>query len=102
VSRWAIYLCGPSDCPNDDEFEHDGYFGCVPRNFSPTTGRSRTHRQHREEREWFSLGYRYVWDGGCDAQALGELDDAAERGDLLPADPVDPASIIRLDVKASP
>jgi hypothetical protein len=79
----ATYICGPSDCPNDPEFEHDNYYGCIPRDFSGTTGRSAKHRTTRTERPWFDLGYRFLWDGGCDAQALAELDTAAERGDLL-------------------
>ncbi|MBO0837503.1 MAG: hypothetical protein J2P28_18620 [Actinobacteria bacterium] len=55
----GIYLCGPRPCPIDDDFEHDNYYGCVPKDFNPSTGRSKTHAQ--------SLGPddRYHWDGGC-------------------------------------
>lgn len=60
MKRYTTYLCGPSDCPNDSAFEHDNYFGCVPKNFSATTGRSKTHRQHKDE-----TGH-YRWNGGCD------------------------------------
>lgn len=71
--RAIVHICGPTDCPQDPEFEHDGYYGCVPKNFSPTTGRSRTHRQQRVESDEFEYGYRYLWDGGCDAQLRGEV-----------------------------
>ncbi len=66
--RGMTYLCGPSDCPNDAGFEHDDYFGCVPRDFSPTTGRSKSHRQSRVVDKSSPLGYRYRWNGGCDAR----------------------------------
>jgi hypothetical protein len=53
-------LCAPSACPHDDAFEHNNYFGCVPRDFSPTTGRSKSRRQREGE------DGRWQWDGGCD------------------------------------
>lgn len=60
-----VCILAPSDCPNDPDFEHDHYYGCIPRDFSPTTGRSKTHRQTRVESDEFEFGYRYLWDGGC-------------------------------------
>lgn len=57
----------PWDCPNDPEFEHDNYFGCIPRDFSRTTGKSKTHRQIKTTVPDAPLGYRYRWNGGCDA-----------------------------------
>ena len=66
--RYPITIvCGPHTCPNDSAFEHDNYFGCVPRDFSPTTGKSKTYRQARVTDADSSLGYRYRWNGGCDA-----------------------------------
>lgn len=61
VKRYRTYLCGPSSCPNDPEFEHDNYYGCVPSDFSPTTGRSKTYRQRR------GADGLWRWNGGCDA-----------------------------------
>jgi hypothetical protein len=71
MARYKTYLCGPSDCPNDPAFEHDNYFGCVPKDFSPTTGRSKKYRQHRVARPDLPLGERYEWNGGCDAARAG-------------------------------
>lgn len=67
MAQYAVYLCGPTDCPRDPAFEHDGYFGCVPKDFSPTTGRSKTYRQFKSGVEG-----RYRWNGGCDANAAPE------------------------------
>lgn len=61
MSKYAVYICGPTDCPNDSQFEHDGYYGCVPKDFSPNTGRSRTFRQTK------GSDGRYRWNGGCGA-----------------------------------
>lgn len=61
-------LCEPGDCPNDPAFEHDNYFGCIPKDFSQRTGRSKTHRQTKHP-EPTKAGYRYRWNGGCDAVA---------------------------------
>ena len=58
--NYAVYLCGPRQCPTDPAFEHDNFYGCVPKDFSERTGRSKTHRQHRDE------DGRYRWNGGCD------------------------------------
>lgn len=63
MSRYKTYICGPSDCPNDPAFEHDNYFGCIPKDFSEKTGRSKTHRQHQD------ADGRYRWNGGCDQHA---------------------------------
>ena len=65
-TRVAI-VCGPYDCPNDPEFEHDNYFGCVPKDFSLRTGRSKKHRQTLD-----AGSGRYLWDGGCDAKVTGD------------------------------
>ena len=64
-TRTAI-VCGPYDCPNDPEFEHDNYFGCVPKDFKQRTGRSKTHSQTLDAESG-----RYVWDGGCNRFAVG-------------------------------
>lgn len=63
---YRTYICGPTTCPNDSDFEHDGWFGCVPVDFSSRTGRSKKHRQRRVEVPT-GIGYRLLWDGGCDA-----------------------------------
>lgn len=57
---YRTYLCGPSDCPTDPGFEHDNYFGCVPKDFKERTGRSATFRQKK------GADGRYRWNGGCD------------------------------------
>jgi hypothetical protein len=58
---YAIRICGPTDCPNDPEFIHEGYpYGCVPRDFKERTGRSKTHKQSR------GPDGLYRWNGGCD------------------------------------
>lgn len=55
----------PSSCPNDPLFEHDNYFGCVPKDFNRRTGLSKTHHQTYMST---STGFRlYRWNGGCDA-----------------------------------
>lgn len=74
MARYRSYLCGPSDCPNDPEFEHDNYFGCVPRDFSPTTGRSKTHRQIKTNVAAPGVPgeFRWKWDGGCGAVPVRE------------------------------
>ena len=54
---------GDYRCPNDPEFVHRFYYGCVPADFSEVTGRSRTHRQTRH-------GEYRLWDGGCDAAGV--------------------------------
>lgn len=56
MARYHTYIC----CPHDERFEHDNYFGCVPKDFSPTTGRSKRFRQTKR-------GERFWWNGGCDA-----------------------------------
>lgn len=53
-------ICGPGTCPHDDRFEHDNYFGCVPKTFSPYTGRAAGFTQRHE-------GGRWRWPGGCHA-----------------------------------
>lgn len=62
MAKYAVYVCGPGDCPSDPEFIHENLMGpvCVPRDFSLTTGRSRKRRQHH-------FGDRWWWNGGCDA-----------------------------------
>lgn len=60
----GVYICGPRDCPNDPDFEHDNYFGCVPKDFSPRTGRSKRYRQSKGADD------RYRWNGGCDAAPI--------------------------------
>lgn len=56
----AVYICGDAPCPNDTDFEHRLYYGCVPKDFSDRTGLSKTHRQRQA-----SDGL-YRWNGGCD------------------------------------
>jgi hypothetical protein len=55
---YGIRVCGPSSCPSDPAFEHDNYFGCVPTDFSPRTGLSKTYRQVR------GADGIYYWNGG--------------------------------------
>lgn len=55
----------PWTCPHDPKFEHDNYFGCVPKDFNQATGRSKTHRQIKTATP---DGARYRWNGGCDAR----------------------------------
>lgn len=64
MAVYAIYLCGPTVCPADPNFEHDNYFGCIPKDFSSTTGRSKKYRQSE------GSNGRYHWNGGCDASTL--------------------------------
>lgn len=80
MARYQIYICGPSDCPNDPEYIHENLFGkvCVPRNFSFNTGRARGHHNQKFEHPSFQLGYKYLWDGGCDAKLRAELESPAE------------------------
>lgn len=59
MSRYVTRVCGPTQCPVDLDFEHEGYFGCNPKDFNQTTGKSATHTQSRG-----SDGL-YAWDGGC-------------------------------------
>lgn len=65
---YRVYICGPTDCPKDPDFEHDGYFGCIPRDFSQATGRSKKYRQAR------GPDGRYRWNGGCDAELTHDGD----------------------------
>lgn len=67
VTKYKTYICAPSDCPHDPDFEHDNYFGCIPKDFSQTTGRSKTHHQSKVADTSSPTGYRYVWNGGCAA-----------------------------------
>ncbi len=62
MSRYSAIVCGPTRCPFDPRFEHDNYFGCVPADFSPTTGKSKTLKRKRNAEG------RYRWSGGCDAK----------------------------------
>ena len=64
-----VCILGPHDCPNDPDFEHDHYYGCVPKDFRPGSGTSKKYRQHRVESDRFEFGYRYQWNGGCDASS---------------------------------
>lgn len=84
--KYRVHLCGmDADCPHDPDFEHRPWpFGCVPRDFSERTGRSRTHRQHLAE----VLGYgeRHRWDGGCDAAGViphGWMPNGASRSTIV-------------------
>lgn len=62
---YKVYLCGvPYECPHDADFEHDNYFGCIPKDFSQRTGRSKSHRQTR------AADGRYRWNGGCDTAPI--------------------------------
>ena len=45
MKRYAIYICGPRDDPDDPLMEFDNYFGHVPKDFNPRTGKSKTHFQ---------------------------------------------------------
>ena len=69
MPSYRTYLCGPTGCPNDSAFEHDNYFGCVPKDFKERTGRSKTNHQTKVTTGPGPLDYRYRWDGGCDARA---------------------------------
>lgn len=64
---YRTYICGPTDCPRDPAFEHDNYYGCVPKNFNQRTGRSKTHHQTKVVTGPGPMDYRYHWNGGCDA-----------------------------------
>ena len=57
---------GQTPCPNDPDFVHEGYmYGCVPKDFSMRTGRSKTH--HQTETVVKGLPWRiWMWNGGCD------------------------------------
>lgn len=73
MSKYRFYICGDSDCPGDSDFEHRNIaFGpsCVPRDFSMTTARSKTHKQRNVVSDGLPAGYRYMWDGGCDVAAM--------------------------------
>lgn len=61
MSRYKTYICGPTDCPTDPGFEHDGYFGCIPKDFNQRLGTSKTFRQHKSD------DGKYRWNGGCNA-----------------------------------
>lgn len=63
MSRYKTYVCGPYDCPNDPLFEHESYFGCVPKDFKQATGKSRTNSQRLHVNKW-------MWDGGCDLHSI--------------------------------
>jgi len=58
---------GEANCPHDEHFIHDWFFGCVPADFAERTGKSKTYVQTRVEGDRFPHGYRYLWNGGCDA-----------------------------------
>jgi hypothetical protein len=60
---YRIYICGPYDCPNDPAFEHDNYFGCMPKDFNQRLGTSKRFRQSK-------VGEKYRWNGGCDPARL--------------------------------
>lgn len=61
MAKYRTYVCGvPYNCPNDPAFEHDGYYGCIPKDFSSRTGKSKTHQQTK------GIDGRYRWNGGCD------------------------------------
>jgi hypothetical protein len=64
----SALLDEPSTCPRDPLFEHDNYFGCVPKDFNQRTGRSKTHHQAKRDDPNAPWGYRYRWNGGCDAR----------------------------------
>lgn len=57
--RYKVYVCGTTDCPNDPDFEHDNYYGCVPKDFNGRTGKSKSHYQTKGD------DGRYHWNGGC-------------------------------------
>ena len=73
-----IHICGPTDCPNDETFEHDNYFGCIPKDFVPRTGRSKTKtvKQSKVDGLW-------KWNGGCDASGNGGPDNGSLPSCLL-------------------
>lgn len=74
VSKYRVYLCGvDSECPGDPDFIHTTIaFGesCVPRDFSMSTGRSKTHKQRKVTSDGLPAGYRFMFDGGCDVAAM--------------------------------
>ena len=60
--KTRVFVCQPTVCPTDSaHFEHDNYFGCVPKDFSVATGRSKTFAQTPGD------DGLYRWNGGCDA-----------------------------------
>lgn len=61
-------VCEPGDCPIDPAFEHDNYFGCIPRDFNQRSGRSKTRSQRAVDAD-VPGGKRYLWNGGCDGAA---------------------------------
>ena len=77
-AKAVVHICGPGPCPNDEDFHHESYYGCVPKNFSLNTGRSRTHKQRKFVHPSFPFGYKYLWDGGCDEKLRAELESTAE------------------------
>lgn len=56
-----MIICGPVDDPDDPLMQFDNYFGHVPQDFNPSTGRSKTHRQVKVDDDTSPLGYRYQW-----------------------------------------
>jgi hypothetical protein len=84
---YKIYICGPGDCPNDPDFIHEMWpFGCVPKNFSMKTGRSRTHRQTLQDVPGY--GKRYRWNGGCDAAGVIPHDWGPPGDSIVVNDPI--------------
>jgi hypothetical protein len=80
-----VYIDGnEGECPHDPDFEHEFYYGCVPKDFSTRTGRSRKHKQVLIEtypggtsgRNAGKATERWHWDGGCDV--AGFIDERAE------------------------
>ncbi len=88
MSKYKVYICGDAPCPNDADFEHRFYFGCVPKDFSDRTGRSKTHSQTKR------ADNLYHWDGGCDRGLVpsdGQSETAvADTGDQGTTQPVGP------------
>ena len=68
----TVCILEPHACPNDPAFEHHHYYGCIPRDFSPTTGRSKTNHQVSRRVDGSPLGFKYQWNGGCDAAGASD------------------------------
>ena len=58
---YKIYVCGPRADPDDPLMEFDNYFGHVPKDFDPMTGRSKTHYQEKRDDPSKPWGYTFVW-----------------------------------------
>ena len=72
--RYPVTVCidAPRQCPSHPDFEHDNCFGCVPKDFSPRTGKSKKYRQHPVKNPDVPGGVRWHWNGGCNPAPVGD------------------------------